>query len=133
MRGGEFTLGNDRLFFNVDLTRWGIASYQRQWESAIARLAQGATATALLTAYRGQGETPHLAWALWRENEWLYMQKQTFVPAEFTETFDPWNPDAQIGKRVPATEEGLPIAEWRTKLVHLFATAFGIRIPNYLI
>ena len=30
-----------------------------------------------------------------------------------------------------ATEERLPIPEWRTELVHLFATAFRVRLPQF--
>jgi hypothetical protein len=129
--GGEFTLGAGRLIFLVDLSHWGVADYQRQWQAALDRMARGTPATALLTAYRGPGDTPHRGWALWREDSWIYIQKQSFLPSESVEPFDPQNLDANLGPRLRATEHGLPIPEWRTELVQLLATAFRIRLPQF--
>jgi hypothetical protein len=129
--GGEFALGADRLLFLADLRYWGVADYQLQWQSALERLAYGAPATALFTAYRGPAESSHVAWALWREDDWVYVQEQMFLSTELGPSFDPWSPDAHVGPRVPASAEGLPIAEWRTELVHLLATAFRINLPRY--
>jgi CdiI N-terminal domain len=129
--GGEFALGADRLLFLADLRYWGVADYQLQWQSALERLAYGAPATALFTAYRGPAESSHVAWALWREDDWVYVQEQMFLSTELGPSFDPWSPDAHVGARVPASAEGLPIAEWRTELVHLLATAFRINPPRY--
>ncbi len=82
-------------------------------------------------AYRGPGDTPHFGWALWREESWVYVQEQSFLPSESVEPFDPQNLDAQVGPRLRATEQRLPIQEWRTELVHLFAAAFRIRLPRF--
>ena len=127
---GEFTFGHARLFFRVDLRRWGVANYEAQWKSAVERLVRGAAATAMLTSYRGPGDVTHIGWALWREDNWVYAQKQSFCPVELTEPFDPWNPDVHVGLRLPVTEEQLPIQEWRADSVHLFAAAFGVRLPH---
>jgi hypothetical protein len=129
--GGEFTLGAERMLFLIDLRHWGVADYQRQWQTALERLAHGTPATALLTGYRGPGDAAHLGWALWREDEWVYVQEQSFLASESVEPFNPQNPDVHVGPRLRATEERLPIREWRTELVHLFATAFRIRLPRY--
>ena len=66
-----------------------------------------------------------------REDDWVYVQKQSFLPSESVEPFDPQNLDAHVGPRLHATEQRLPIPEWRTELVHLFATAFRIRLPQF--
>src|SRR4030095_12748717 len=57
--GGELVVGDARLCFLVDLTHWGIGEYQHQWRAGISRLVQGAPSTALMTAYRGPGESAH--------------------------------------------------------------------------
>jgi CdiI N-terminal domain len=129
--GGEFILGAERLLFLADLRYWSVADYQRQWQAALERLAYGAPASALFTAYRGTEESAHVAWAVWREDDSVYVQEQTFLPAELDPTFDPWSPDAHVGPRIPASAEGLPIPEYRTELVHLLATAFRINLPRY--
>ena len=129
--GGEFTLGAQRLLFILDLRHWRVADYQRQWQTALERLARGAAATALLTGYRGPGDGAHLGWALWREDDWVYVQEQTFLASESGQPFDPWHPDPHVGSRLRATEHRLPSPEWRTELVHLLATALGIRLPRF--
>ncbi len=129
--GGVFALGVERLFFVADLRHWGVADYQRQWQAALDRMARGTPATALLTAYRGPGDTPHRGWALWREADWVYVQKQSFHPSDSVEPFDPHNLDAHVGPRLRATEQRLPIPEWRTELGHFFANAFRIRLPQF--
>ena len=55
--GGELIVGDARMCFLVDLTYWGMADYQHQWRGGISRLVQGAPSTALMTAYRGPGES----------------------------------------------------------------------------
>jgi hypothetical protein len=59
----------------------GIGPWTRkaQWRGGVARLAHGAPSTALMTAYRGPGEEPHLLWALWREDSHVYVQVQGLV------------------------------------------------------
>ena len=129
--GGEFTLGAQRLLFLLDLSHWRVADYQRQWQTALERLARGAAATALLTRYSGP-DAAHLGWALWREDDWVYVQEQSFLASELAQPFDPFNPDPHVGSRLRTAEHRLPIPEWRTELVHLLATAFRIRLPGYL-
>jgi hypothetical protein len=125
-------LGHTRLCFVAALQHWTVADYERQWREGIARLAAGEASTALMTAYRGPGDRPHVMWALWRDESHVYIQEQTVLPAELDTLFDPRAPYQQVGNRVAATEAGLPISEWRIELVHLLAEAYGIRWPRYL-
>jgi hypothetical protein len=71
------------------------------------------------------------SWALWREGDHVYVREQTVLPVELETPFDPDDPHPHVGTRVAMSELGLPIAEWRMELVHLLATAFGIRWPIY--
>jgi len=105
--GGELVVGDARLCFLVDLTHWSIAEYQHQWRAAISRLVQGAPSTALMTAYRGRGDSAHTMWALWRE-------------------------EADVGERIRAAEHALPIPEWRVAVEHLHTAMLGIRWPKHL-
>jgi hypothetical protein len=128
--GGELRIGTERLRFLVDLRHWNIGDYERQWRVGTARLLHGAPSTVLMTAYRGPGagET-HLMWALWRDMGDVYVQEHPVVAAELDAPFDPTEPYAHAGERIPASQQALPIAEWRVDLVSLFAASLGIRWP----
>ena len=128
--GGELVVGDGRLCFLVDLTFWGIADYQRQWHDGISRLLQGAPSTALMSAYRGPGISAHTMWALWRDDGHVYVQEHAVLPAELDVPFDPSNPYAHVGERIPATENALPIPEWRVPVEHVQAAMLGIRRPK---
>jgi hypothetical protein len=129
--GGELRLGTERLRFLVDLRHWSIADYQAQWRAGTARLLHGAPSTALMTAYRGPGDTTHLMWALWRDAGHVYVQEHPVVVTERDAPFDPAEPYAHAGEWIPASQQALPIAEWRVDLVQLYAAALGIRWPLY--
>jgi len=130
--GGELVVGDARLCFLVDLTHWSIAEYQHQWRAAISRLVQGAPSTALMTAYRGRGDSAHTMWALWREEGYVYVQEHSVLPADLDAPFDPNEPYVHVGQRIPAAEHALPIPEWRVAVEHLHAAMLGIRWPKYL-
>ena len=129
--GGELVAGDARLCFLVDLTYWRIGDYEGQWRRGIARLTQGAPSTALLTAYRGSRESAHTMWALWREEGYVYIQEHSVLPGDLDAPFDPNEPYAHVGERIPAAQNALPIPEWRVELVHLHAANLGIRWPRY--
>lgn len=130
--GGELIVGDARMCFLVDLTYWGMADYQHQWRGGISRLVQGAPSTALMTAYRGPGESAHTMWALWREDGRVYVQEQSVLPADLDGPFNPNDPYPHVGERIPAAEGGLPIPEWQVAIEHLHAAMLGIRPPKYL-
>ena len=129
--GGVLVVGRERLVFLVDLAHWSEVDYERQWKMGVWRLVQGAPSTALVTAYRGSTGAPHVMWALWRSDTHVYVQEQMVLPAELESAFDPREPYAHVGARVPATEYRLPILEWRLELVPFYAGALGLRWPLY--
>jgi len=128
--GGELIVGTARLCFLVDLTFWSMGDYQRQWRDGIARLVQGAPSTALMSAYRGPGESAHTMWAVWRDETYAYVQEHSVLPSDLDAPFDPNEPYAHVGDRVPAAEHALPIPEWRVELEHVHAALLGIRWPK---
>jgi hypothetical protein len=128
--GAELVIGDERKIFLLDLTQWGIAAYQRQWREGIGRLARGDSSSALLSAYRGPSEARHDMWALWREGGHVYVQGHTVLSTANDAPFDPSSPYAHVGVRIPATEQGLPIPEWRFDLSDLIAADLGIRWPG---
>ena len=130
--GGELVVGHARLCFLVDLTNWGLGDYQKQWRTGISRLLHGAPSTALMTAYRGPGDSAHTMWALWREDGHVYVQEHSVLPADLEAPFDPSAPYEYVGERVPAAENALPIPEWRVAVEHLHAAMLGIHWPKYL-
>ncbi|HEU4647789.1 MAG TPA: hypothetical protein VFS33_01920 [Gemmatimonadales bacterium] len=127
--GGELAIGRETLRFQVDLRYWSMAAYEAQWRAAIARLAHGARSTALVTAYRGPQDEPHLLWALWREDPYVYLQELSILASELDAPFDPMAPYAQVGTRIPASEQGLPIAEYRIELMPFLAAHFVPAFP----
>jgi hypothetical protein len=127
--GGELVLGDGRHCFLVDLRAWDIREYERQWREGVARLVQGAPSSALMSAYRGPGHEPHLMWALWRDQSHVYVQEHPVVPAELDTPFNPFDPYPHVGERIPASEHGLSIPEWRLDLTDLIAANLGIRWP----
>jgi hypothetical protein len=128
--GAELVVGSDRRFFQVDLSHWGIGDYQRQWREGIARLAKGDSSSALMSAYRGPGDTEHTLWALWREGNHVYVQGQAVLPVEADLLFDPSSPYPHVGERIAASAYGLPIPEWRVDLKSLLLADLGIRWSN---
>jgi len=129
--GGELVVGDARLCFLVDLTYWGIPDYQWQWRDGIARLVGGAPSTALVTAYRGTGESAHTMWALWREGGHVYVQEHSVLPADLDSAFNPNEPYPHVGERIPAAENALPIPEWHVPIEQVHASMLGIRLPKY--
>jgi CdiI N-terminal domain len=127
--GAELLVGDARLLFRVDLRYWRIADYERQWKAGIARLAGGASSSALMSAFRGPTDAPHHMWALWREGGWVYVQPHCVLRAELSVPFDPVAPYPLVAERIPVTESDLPLLEWRVEVAQLFATVFGIRWP----
>ena len=127
--GGELTIGDGRRCFLVDLRFWNIGDYERQWREGVARLVQGASSTALMTAYRGPGHEPHVMWALWRDQSYVYVQEHLVMPDELESEFDPTDPYPHVGERIPASEHGLSIPEWRLNLTDVIASNLGIRWP----
>ncbi len=123
--GVELVLGDTRLIARADLDRWNPGDYVHQWNEGIARLARGASSTALMTAYRGRGDRAHLMWALWRGATHLYIQEHAVLEAEF----DPRAPYAHVGEHIAATECGLPMREWRVPIDGLSAALLGFRKP----
>src|SRR6476659_7119791 len=80
--GGELVVGDARMCFLVDLTHWGMSDYQAQWRDGVTRLLQGAQSTALMSAYRGPGESAHTMWALWRKEAYVFVQEHSVLRAE---------------------------------------------------
>ena len=127
--GGELVLGDGRRCFLVDLTVWNIPDYQRQWREGVARLVQGSPSTALMTAYRARPGEAHAMWALWRDESQVYVQQHLVLPEELDAPFNPLDPYPHLGERIPATEHGLSIPEWRLPLADVIAANLGIRWP----
>ena len=130
--GAELVVGDGRVCFLVDLTHWNIAAYQHQWREGIERLVRGSGSSALMSAFRGRDESPHVMWALWRENGNVYVQEQSVVTADLDTPFNPDDPYMHVGERIPASENALPIPEWRCDVEHVLAANPGIRLPKSL-
>jgi hypothetical protein len=126
---GELVVGDARRLFSLDLRFWQVADYQRQWKAGLARLLHGEPTTALVTSFRGREDAPHLMWAMWKEAGFVFVQPHCVLAAELNCPFDPAEPYEHVGARVPATEQALPIAEWRVELEQLFASVMRIRWP----
>jgi len=121
--GGELRLGDEIFRFAIDLRYWPITEYEAQWREGIWRLLEGASSSALMTAYSGFAGHMHHMWALWREDKWLYVQQHAVIDRDLDHPFLPNNPYAYVGARVEAAKYELPIPEWRVALTDIFAAA----------
>jgi hypothetical protein len=126
---GELVVGDVRRHFAIDLRFWRATDYERQWKAGLERLLYGASSSALMTSYRGTDDAPHLMWALWREEGFVYVQPHCVLPEELDRAFDPFSAWSHVDTRVPVTEQSLPIAEWRVELAQLAASVMQIRWP----
>ena len=126
---GELVVGDVRRHFSLDLRYWHVSDYERQWKAGLERLVHGASSSALMTAYRGNDDAPHVMWGLWRDASFVYVQPHCVLPWELGQPFDPAEPYAHLGARIPASEQELPIPEWRINLEQLFASVMRIRWP----
>jgi len=126
---GELVLGDVRRHFVIDLRFWRASDYERQWRAGLERMLYGAASSALMTAYRGTDDAPHLMWALWRADGFVYVQPHCVLPAELDRAFDPFSAWNHVDARVPATDESLPISECRIELEQLAACVMRIRWP----
>ena len=127
--GGELVVGTTRLVFRLDLSHWRTADYERQWKAGLARLVHGASTSALMTAFRGNGDAPHMMFALWREGRDVYVQPHCVLPAEIAARFDPFAPYVHVEARIPAMEQSLPMRECRVEIEQLLTSALGIKWP----
>jgi hypothetical protein len=128
--GGELTVGDARMIFFADLTYWNIGDYQCQWREAVGRLMQGEQSAALMTAYGGPDGASHTMWALWLESDEVYVQGLTLLTSELDAAFNPNEPHAHLGTRVPVGENALPIPEWCFDRAYLHTAKFGSRWAN---
>jgi hypothetical protein len=127
--GGLLTVGQARLPFLLDCTYWDASAYERQWTAGVHRIAEGARSSALLTAYRGDGDEPHTLWAMWRDHDYVYAQARAVRTQAFGAPFDPWEPYEYVPSRMPVCEYTPPATQWRVELESFFASAFGLRVP----
>ena len=128
--GGVLRVGDTLLRFPVDLSYWSKANYEHHWHEAIQLLARGAQRSALVYAYRGPTvDATHLMWAMWRDDQYVYVQDQAVLASELDGPFDPALAYVHVGERLtPASGAG--ITEWRFEIEHLLAAAFGMRSPG---
>jgi contact-dependent growth inhibition (CDI) system CdiI-like immunity protein len=129
--GGELVLGSERLVFVVGLSHWTVGDYQQQWCEGTRRILHGETSTALMTQYDGPDGQAHHMWALWRDEEHIYVQQHSVVGEALDQRFDPTAPYEHVGRRIESSRYALPIPEWRIDLLDVYAAAMGIRWPLY--
>jgi len=128
---GVLAVGNARLPFRLDCTHWSASAYERQWKAGIRRIADGAPSSALLTAYQGDGDEPHVLWAMWRDDDHVYVQARSVRSAAYDAPFDPWNPYPFVPSRMPVGAYAPPPTQWRVELESFVAGAFGLRVPFF--
>ncbi|HMC57255.1 MAG TPA: hypothetical protein VKH19_18895, partial [Gemmatimonadaceae bacterium] len=129
--GGLLAVGNARLPFRLDCDHWTASSYERQWKAGIRRIAEGALSSALLTEYHGDGDEPHVLWAMWRDDDHVYVQARSVRADASDAPFDPWNPYPFVPTRMPVGEYTPPPTQWRVELESFFASVFDLRVPFY--
>ena len=109
---GGIELGSDSDSFYADLAAWTLADYEAQWREGIARLAAGATSSALITCYGGPHAPFHWMWPMWRVEGQVVFHEH-LVPGEVVAESDVASRFyAAVGERRTHTEDGQPVSEW---------------------
>jgi hypothetical protein len=109
---GGIELGSDSGAFEVDLTVWSPQQYDDQWRAGGARIAAGATSSALITSYRGDDAESHAIWAMWRVGTDIIFAEQ-IVPGELIPASDVTDAFYRaVGDRRSTTDDGEPVSEW---------------------
>ena len=122
--GGVLAIGRARLPFCLDCAYWSAAAYERQWRAGILRIAEGALSSALVTAYHGHGDRSHRLWAMWRDDDHVYVEARS-VRSQSAVPFDPGRPYAYVPPRIPVGEYAPPATQWRVDAESFFASASG--------
>jgi hypothetical protein len=122
-------VGTQSIHFRIDLGYWSIAEYERHWQRALSQIMYGPRSAALLTAYRGPAGHAHVMWALWQHDGYVHVQEQTVIVQELDGPFVPSEAHAHLGAHVPASDNALPLREWRIESTAVYAAALGIRWP----
>ena len=117
-RGGHFKKAKG---LEVNLVSLSHANYGGN--AGIWRILEGASTSALMTAYAGPAGHMHHMWALWREEKSLYVQQHAVLNGDLDHPFVPNNPYAYVGTRIPASKYELPFPEWRVNLSDVLAAA----------
>jgi hypothetical protein len=61
----------------------------------------------------------------------VYVQERSMLATDAS-SFDPRQPYAHVGARMPSSGYAPPIPQWRVELVPFLADALGIRLPRAL-
>ena len=129
--GGLLSVGQARLPFVLDCSHWTAADYERQWKEGIRRIASGERSSALVTAYRGDEDEAHVLWAMWRDDDHVYVQARSVRAVPFADPFDPSDPYPYVPSRMPVCEYAPPATQWRVELTSFFASAYDLRVPFF--
>jgi hypothetical protein len=110
---GEITLDDFVETFDIPLTFWSAARYERQWREGIDRLLKGAARSCLITSMLDpRSEAFGDWWKLYREGDHVLVQNQMLLTEVYGKNFDPDEPYRSIPERLPFNAEGTPISEW---------------------
>ena len=127
---GLLTIGDHREGFYSSLYEWSKQSYEDQWRQALKTLIDGRSKkTALIVEYVSPAAATQLEWwAMYREDENVYLQNQLLFYSQLTEPFDLERPFQFLRDRQAINEDGRAISEWCVSLsdVKEFASTFGV-------
>jgi hypothetical protein len=114
---GKICIGDYLETFIASLHSWNKAMYQQHWESALGRLVEGETKSALITSYVDpKAATYSMWWPLYRDGDAVYMQNHMLFYDQLQRPFSITNPWESIPERRTATADGRHISEWTTDL-----------------
>jgi hypothetical protein len=118
---GGIELGSESDSFAADMSTWTPRDYEAQWHQGIARLAAGASSSALITSYAGPEGAFHSMWPMWKVGDQVVFHEH-LVPAEAVSPSDVVASfyDA-VGERRAHSENGEPVSEWQVPFADVLA------------
>jgi CdiI N-terminal domain len=114
---GKICVGDYAETFITSLVSWNPNAYERHWVSALRRLLEGASKSALITSYVEPELADHLVWwPLYREGDTVYVQNHMLFYDQLEKPFSPRDPWQTVPQRRTVNGEGQRISEWVTDL-----------------
>jgi hypothetical protein len=114
---GKIYVGDFAETFITSLVSWNQKAYERHWASALRRLLEGASKSALITSYVEPGLADHLVWwPLYREGDTVYVQNHMLFYDQLGKPFSSGDPWRSVPQRRTVNPEGQRISEWETDL-----------------
>ena len=110
---GRICVGEYFETFTASLVFWSHEQYKKQWRTALRKIVDGESRSALITSFAEPKEGEFLFWwPLYREGEIVYVQNQILLFENLSVPFVIERPWDSVQERQIMNAEGRKVSEW---------------------